>query len=73
MPEIIRDGENGFLFDRDPAELAAKISRLLTDDALHERIGQAGRQAALPFEAEKVIAAYADGYKAIIAAHRRPG
>lgn len=66
MPEVIHDGENGFLFDRSPTELAAKIRRLLDDAALRSRIGEAGRQSVQRFEAENVIAAYAKGYHDLV-------
>lgn len=39
MPEIVRPGDNGDLVTGDdPAELAAIVARLLTDDALYERV-----------------------------------
>jgi glycosyltransferase involved in cell wall biosynthesis len=42
MPEIVTPGVNGDLVDGDdPAELAGRISALLADDALYERVGAA--------------------------------
>lgn len=48
LPELLRDGETGFLFEAgDPRDLAAKI-RLLWDDADRaRRMGAAGRERAL--------------------------
>jgi glycosyltransferase involved in cell wall biosynthesis len=47
IPEVIRHGETGFLVPRgDPAALAEKISLLLEDRDLRERLGQAGRRSA---------------------------
>lgn len=41
IPEVIRDGENGFLVaENDVQELARTILRLLTDDELAEKIGR---------------------------------
>ncbi len=47
-PEIVRDGETGFLVDRHrPDQLAACITRLANDDVLRERLGDAGKKRAL--------------------------
>jgi glycosyltransferase involved in cell wall biosynthesis len=45
--EILRHGETGFLIDpANPAAYAATLSALLSDAALRQRIGSAGREAA---------------------------
>ncbi|MBN1793944.1 MAG: glycosyltransferase family 4 protein [Candidatus Omnitrophica bacterium] len=45
MPEVIQDGINGFVVPvRDFESLALRVSELLTDDALRERLGYTGRQ-----------------------------
>jgi L-malate glycosyltransferase len=47
IPELVRDGENGFLVPpRSPASIAERLIQLLGDAALRARMGQAGRQAA---------------------------
>lgn len=66
MPELIRDGENGLLFDGSAEQLALRIRRLLDDEALRETIGNAGRAAVQGFTADTVIAGYAEGYQALI-------
>jgi glycosyltransferase involved in cell wall biosynthesis len=43
MPELIRDGENGFFIDRNVASLAEKLARLRADPQLRERLGKAAR------------------------------
>lgn len=44
-PELVEDGVNGLLVDPDdPAEIADAILRLLRDDALAQRLGEAGRR-----------------------------
>jgi glycosyltransferase involved in cell wall biosynthesis len=43
MPEMIRDGENGFFVERDAADMAEKIERLRDDPALRDRMGRAAR------------------------------
>jgi glycosyltransferase involved in cell wall biosynthesis len=67
MPEVIQNGANGFLFPRDPAALAAQIMALLRDPARAQQIGSVGQAAVQRFEAERVIAEYANGYKALLA------
>lgn len=50
IPEMIRDGENGLLFEPDrPNELLAALQRLAGDRDLRSRMGDAARIAALPF------------------------
>lgn len=44
IPEIVVDGENGFLVDiGDVAALANRVQRLIDDGALRARMGEAGR------------------------------
>ncbi len=46
LAEAVRDGDTGFVVDpEDPAAVAAALSRLLTDQLLARRLGQAGRKA----------------------------
>src|SRR4029077_8002594 len=48
VPELITDGENGFMeAPGDIAAQAARVVSLLKDDALHARITQAGRARAM--------------------------
>lgn len=45
IPEIIRDGVNGFLVrEQDPADTAAKINRLINDPALRQQMRAVNRQ-----------------------------
>ena len=47
IPELVADGESGFLVPpRAPAEIAARLVQLLEDPALRARLGAAGRLAA---------------------------
>ncbi len=45
MPELIRDGENGFFVERDAADIAEKLRWLRDDPELRERLGRANRAA----------------------------
>ena len=45
IPDIVDDGENGFLVPiRDPAAMASKLERLVHDRALREMMGRSGRE-----------------------------
>lgn len=47
IPDLVRDGETGFLVrPRDPRDLADKLLRVLEDPALRERLSQGCRDAA---------------------------
>lgn len=46
MPEMIRDGENGFFVERDAADIAEKLRRLRDDPGLRDRLGRAARATA---------------------------
>lgn len=56
IPEIVRDGETGFLApERDPGFLADKMELLLTDPELRKRMGSAGRRLVVEnFDKEKL-------------------
>jgi glycosyltransferase involved in cell wall biosynthesis len=68
VPELITDGEDGFL--EKPGDIAAQASRvveLLTNDDLHYRMGKAGRwTAAERFCTEKIIPQYERYYSQVI-------
>ncbi len=65
MPEVIQDGENGFLFPRAAAVLADKICLLLDNPDLQARFSVAGRAAVQQFDADTMIANYAQAYQQI--------
>ncbi len=58
IPELVEDGQSGFLVSRgDAAAMAEKILLLLRDPALRERMGRAGRLAAeAKFDLRKNVA-----------------
>ena len=65
MPELITNGENGFMEPvGDIAAQAARVVELLTDDALHQRITAAGRHRALEyFGTDRIIPQYEQYYR----------
>ena len=66
MPELIRDGENGFLVDRDVADIAAKLRRLRDDPALRARMGRAARAAIEPWDWRWQAAHYDALFRAVL-------
>jgi glycosyltransferase involved in cell wall biosynthesis len=47
VPELVRDGETGFLFQpADPQDLSAKMATIMNDRQLRGRFGRAGRKVA---------------------------
>ncbi len=53
--ELLADGENGFLIDADPDDIAARLRLLGADEALRERFGAAARTAALDYSWAKMV------------------
>ena len=50
IPDMVRNGETGFLVDpRDPGAMRAAIEKLIDDPTLRAAMGEKGRKAALPF------------------------
>jgi N-acetyl-alpha-D-glucosaminyl L-malate synthase BshA len=68
VPELITDGENGFM--ETPGDVSAQAERavaLLTDDSLHQRITAAGRARAIEqFSTERIIPQYERFYEEVI-------
>ena len=71
VPELITDGEDGFLEKVGDIEgQAARVVELLTDDALDTRMAAAARQtASTRFCTEKIIPLYEDYYEQILSGH----
>ncbi len=68
VPEVIVDGLTGFLVEpNNPDELAEKVSLLLEDEALRNRMGTAGRQrAAEHFDRERLAQQVLDLYRELV-------
>jgi N-acetyl-alpha-D-glucosaminyl L-malate synthase BshA len=68
VPELITDGEDGFLeAPGDIAAQAARVVQLLTDDDLHYRMRKAGRwNASERFCSDKIIPQYEKYYEDVI-------
>ena len=68
VPELITDGEDGFLEPSgDIAAQAARVLQLLTDDALHYRMAKSGRwNAGERFCTDKIIPQYERHYADVV-------
>lgn len=64
-PEIIRDGENGFVV-RNLEEAEEKIKKLLNDTALRHRLALAAKETAKQFRSDIMIEKTIDLYKKIL-------
>jgi glycosyltransferase involved in cell wall biosynthesis len=53
--ELIRDGENGLLIDRDPRRIAEQLGRLAEDPGMRRRLGDAARASALQFSWQEMV------------------
>lgn len=67
IPDLVRDGEDGFLLDADDAGAwAARIRSLLTDRALHRRVSERARASALGWSWEAATADLRRQYLAVL-------
>lgn len=66
LPEIIADGESGFIVPmRAASALADAVIRILRDDSLAAAMGAAGRKRALRFSVERMINGYESVYEKV--------
>jgi glycosyltransferase involved in cell wall biosynthesis len=72
-PEIVREGVDGLLVDPDrPDEIAGAIIRLLCDDKLAQRLGEAGRMRSRScFSIDSVLGHNVEFYKACLGEFER--
>ena len=61
--ELIDDGRNGILIDRDPERIAAALRRLGADPELRASLGAAARDSALGFSRERMVAEHEALYR----------
>lgn len=60
--ELIDDGRNGFLIERDAQSIALRLRELGSDPRLRARLGRAARESALRFDRARMVAAHHDLY-----------
>ena len=70
VPDVVRDGEDGFLVDLgDVGELAGALARLAEDPELRGRMGEAGRTRVLPrYAVERLVDDVDRLYRSLLAA-----
>jgi glycosyltransferase involved in cell wall biosynthesis len=70
VPDVVRDGEDGFLVDLgDVGELAGALVRLAEDPELRGRMGEAGRTRVLPrYAVERLVEDVDRLYRSLLAA-----
>jgi glycosyltransferase involved in cell wall biosynthesis len=71
VPELVRDGRNGLVYDGSVEDLTLKLQRLLTDAAQERALRSALPGDLSRFEREEVIARLAAGLKTIAASASR--
>jgi glycosyltransferase involved in cell wall biosynthesis len=71
VPELVREGEDGFLTSGDPAEIAERIRALLVDAELRTRMGGSARERAGEFPWDLVVRETEEVYREVLARPRR--
>jgi L-malate glycosyltransferase len=68
LPEVVADGENGFLLPVGAtAEMASRALEILTDEDLRRRMGRAAREWAIErFDESKVVPRYVSVYEKLL-------
>jgi glycosyltransferase involved in cell wall biosynthesis len=69
-PELVVDGETGFIFEPfDPGDVADKLSKLLKDADMRRKMGEAGRRRVLTdFTLDDMVRRYYELYESIVVA-----
>jgi UDP-glucose:(heptosyl)LPS alpha-1,3-glucosyltransferase len=69
--ELIQDGRNGYLIDRDADAIAARLNELAADADLRGRLGRAARDSVLAFSWEAMVARHEELYARLTTPERR--
>jgi glycosyltransferase involved in cell wall biosynthesis len=69
MPDMVLDGETGFVVRPTPQTVGAAMARLIADADLRQRMGAAGRARVSDFQARAVVDRIEDVYRTLIAPH----
>ncbi len=68
LPELVHDGENGWLFEKDnPGQLAEQITKLFSDDALRARMSEASLKIIAPHAINHTFEKFEELYRKITA------
>lgn len=66
MPEVITNGENGFIFDGSSVNLAADLKKLLSDEVRYQSIQSKSRPSVLKYDFRMTLKNYALTYKKLL-------
>lgn len=66
--ELVSDGDNGFLIDAEPDDIAGRLRMLGEDRALRERLGSSARAAALGYSWSSMVQRHEQLYESLAAA-----
>ena len=67
LPEVVSDGEAGYLLPPGDVEaMAARVGQLLTDEGLHARFAAAGRRQAARFGCDEVVPRFEALYERVL-------
>jgi glycosyltransferase involved in cell wall biosynthesis len=67
LPELVRDGENGFLVEPlNARELGDAILRIISDPGMAKRMGQVSLDIGCPHDERLTFQAYEDFYKSLL-------
>lgn len=72
VEDYLIHGENGFLTERDPGDIAGYIDRLFTSDHEYGRISAAARQTALDYSWNRITDRYIDLFENVYEEARAP-
>jgi glycosyltransferase involved in cell wall biosynthesis len=70
IPELVRDGVDGHLASLDPADIAARLSTLLTNATRRKQMGRAARERAETFTWDRLVSETEDVYRVVLARRR---
>lgn len=74
LRDIVADGETGLLVPAgDRPALAAAMQRLIADEGLRQRLGDAARERAATFSPEAIVPRFEEAYELAIARRRKGG
>ncbi len=70
IPELVRDDEDGFLVGPDPKEMAARVTQLLRDAGLRDRLAGSARARAETFTWDRVVRETESVYRRVLTRRR---
>jgi glycosyltransferase involved in cell wall biosynthesis len=71
VPELVRDGEDGFLVGSEPGEMADRLVEILRDGELRKRMGRSARTRAESFTWDRVVLQTEGVYEEVLGRRER--